>query len=104
MDTGEVFTRVWAAFDAGELMTACAWCRRVRIDGAWVLPPPSALAAIDARLAFSHSICAQCVEGYLPSLAATRRGGGQRTADARAPTGVSGASPPPATTREQPAL
>ena len=57
MDTSETFSRIWTAFDACQMLAACAWCGRVRIDETWLLPPPAALAAIDQRYAFSHSIC-----------------------------------------------
>jgi hypothetical protein len=60
MDRGDAFTRVWAAFDAGDILPACAWCGRVRIDEAWLLPSGAALAAIDQRYAFSHSVCDGC--------------------------------------------
>lgn len=57
-----IFARVWDAFDAGQLIPTCAWCGRVRIGGTWLLVPRAALAAIDQRLALSHSICQGCVE------------------------------------------
>ena len=57
---GDPFMRIWSAFDAGGMLAACAWCGRVRIDGTWLLPPPAALAAVDPRHAFSHSICDSC--------------------------------------------
>lgn len=72
MKTSEVFLRIWTAFETSEILTACAWCGRVRLDDAWVSPPPAALAAIDARYAFSHSICGGCTEAYLPLAPATR--------------------------------
>ena len=66
MDATEVFSRIWAAFDDGRVLSACAWCGRVEIDGGWFAPPVAVLAAIDVRLAFSHSICNHCAEDYLP--------------------------------------
>jgi hypothetical protein len=66
MNSSQLFSRVWAAFEAGEILVACAWCGRVRLNGDWFRPPPAAVAAIDARLAFSHSICGGCAEVYLP--------------------------------------
>ena len=42
------------------LLSSCAWCGRVRIDGQWILAPPAALAAIDGRNTLSHSICDEC--------------------------------------------
>lgn len=59
-DAIDCFASMWAAFDAGAILPACAWCRRVRIDEIWVVPSPAALAAIDQRHAFSHSICEVC--------------------------------------------
>jgi hypothetical protein len=57
---GEVTRQVLAAYEAGDLITMCAWCRRVEIDGEWVLAPRAALTAIDAPYAMSHSICPEC--------------------------------------------
>jgi hypothetical protein len=61
-ETGEVLRRVLAAYEAGELITTCAWCARIVIDGEWLLPPRAALTAIDARLTLSHSICPWCAQ------------------------------------------
>jgi hypothetical protein len=36
-----------AAYEAGELVTTCAWCGRVTFDGEWVRVPHAALLAID---------------------------------------------------------
>jgi hypothetical protein len=58
----DTFSRMWAAFDAGQILPACAWCGRVRIDDSWLVPPPGILAAIDQRNMFSHSICDRCAE------------------------------------------
>ena len=66
MNASQVFSRVWAAFDAGEIVIVCAWCKRVRIDDAWFPPPPAVGDAMDARLPLSHSICSRCAEAYLP--------------------------------------
>jgi hypothetical protein len=56
----EVTRRVLAAYEAGDLITMCAWCGRVEIDGDWLLTPRAALTAIDARCSISHSICPEC--------------------------------------------
>jgi hypothetical protein len=69
MDANDVFSRIWSAFETGRPMAACAWCGRVRINDAWVIPPTAVLAAIDARYAFSHSICEGCAEQHTPSRA-----------------------------------
>lgn len=56
----DVFSRIWAVYDAGELLTTCAWCGRVKLDGNWLLPPRAALDAIDEQNVLSHSICDGC--------------------------------------------
>ena len=58
-----VANRIFATYEAGDLITACAWCNRVEIDGDWHLAPHSALAAIDERYTLSHSICPTCALG-----------------------------------------
>lgn len=50
-------------YEAGDLITRCAWCGRVEIDGEWLLAPRPALTAIDALYALSHSICPGCATG-----------------------------------------
>ena len=60
MVAGEVTRRILAAYEAGDLITMCAWCRRVEIDREWMLAPRAALTAIDARYTLSHSICPAC--------------------------------------------
>ena len=57
---GEVTRRILAIYEAGGLVTMCAWCRRVEIDGEWSLAPRQALSAIEARYTLSHSICPTC--------------------------------------------
>lgn len=59
----EVANRIFATYEAGDLITACAWCKRVEIDGEWHLAPHSALAAIEERYTLSHSICQACALG-----------------------------------------
>jgi hypothetical protein len=49
-----------ATYEAGDLISTCAWCARVEIDGEWVVPPRAVMTAIDSRLTLSHSICPQC--------------------------------------------
>jgi hypothetical protein len=58
----DVASHIWATFEAGELVTSCAWCARVRIDGIWLVPPRAALAAIDAENTLTHSICDDCAQ------------------------------------------
>ena len=45
----------------------CAWCRRVEIDGQWVLAPQAALTAIEAQYTLSHSICPECAAERTPA-------------------------------------
>ncbi len=56
----DVTKRMLADYEAGDLITMCAWCRRVELDGEWVLAPHAALTAIDSRYTLSHSICPDC--------------------------------------------
>ena len=64
MDASEVTRRMVAAYEAGELVTTCAWCGRVTFDGEWVRVPHAALLAIDAHTTLSHSICPVCAARY----------------------------------------
>jgi hypothetical protein len=63
MDADDVSRRILAIYENGEMVTLCAWCRRVEIDGEWFLTPRAALTAIDARFTLSHSICPACAAG-----------------------------------------
>jgi hypothetical protein len=65
MDASEVFSRIGAIFDDGQLLTVCAWCGRGRIDDVWLALPRAVRVAIDERHAFSHSICDGCAEPYM---------------------------------------
>ena len=56
----EVTKRMLADYEAGDLVTMCASCWRVEVDGDWVLAPRAALAAIDSRYTLTHSICPDC--------------------------------------------
>jgi len=60
VEANEVFSRIVEIYEEGGIMPTCAWCGRVRIDDAWVVPPAAALDAIDARNTLSHSICDAC--------------------------------------------
>jgi predicted RNA-binding Zn-ribbon protein involved in translation (DUF1610 family) len=60
MDAGQVTRRILATYEAGDLITTCAWCRRVKIDDEWHLAPRAALTAIHSRHTLSHSICPKC--------------------------------------------
>jgi hypothetical protein len=57
---GDVTRRILAVYEAGDLITMCAWCRRVELDGEWLLAPRAALTAIDSLYTLSHSICPAC--------------------------------------------
>ena len=59
-DTGEVMRHILATYEAGDLISICAWCERVEIGGEWVLAPRAAISAIDSRFTLSHSICPRC--------------------------------------------
>ena len=60
MVANDVTRRILATYEAGNLVTMCAWCQRVEIDGEWVLAPRAAITAIDAQFTLSHSICPEC--------------------------------------------
>lgn len=60
MIAGDVTRHMLATYEAGEMITMCAWCRRVEIDGEWLQAPRAALSAIDAPYTLSHSICPTC--------------------------------------------
>jgi hypothetical protein len=60
MIADEVTRRILATYEAGGLITMCAWCRRVELDGEWLPAPRAALTAIDSRYTLSHSICPAC--------------------------------------------
>jgi hypothetical protein len=62
----DVTRRILATYEAGDLVTVCAWCQRVEIDGEWLLAPRAAITAIDAQFTLSHSICPECNAGEPP--------------------------------------
>jgi hypothetical protein len=62
----DVTRRILARYEAGDLVTVCAWCKRVEIDGEWFLAPRAAIIAIDAQFTLSHSICPECNAGEPP--------------------------------------
>lgn len=70
LDTGEVTRRILEAYEVGDLVTTCAWCNLVEIDGEWLLAPRAALTAIDSKHTLSHSICPRCAAGAQPASAA----------------------------------
>jgi hypothetical protein len=72
-NTPGLFSEIWTLFNRGELVPRCAWCGRVRVEGAWFFAPAGALDAIDARLSTSHSICPTCVQTVSASGSQQRR-------------------------------
>jgi hypothetical protein len=60
MFANEAMRRIFTAYEVGDLITMCGWCRRVELGDEWVLAPRAALGAIDARCTLSHSICPRC--------------------------------------------
>ena len=67
MERTEVFDKIWEAYEQGDLLSACAWCGRVRIGDEWLEPGKGTLSTIDARMTLSHSICPRCLESHIPS-------------------------------------
>jgi len=67
MNTDDVFSRIVAICEDGGVIPTCAWCGRVRVDDAWLTPPPAALAAIDGPNTLSHSICDACAARGAPA-------------------------------------
>ncbi|HLY95269.1 MAG TPA: hypothetical protein VKP14_10520 [Gaiellaceae bacterium] len=65
MERNEVFDKIWEAYEAGQLIPACAWCNRVRIGEEWLKPENGTLSTIDERMTLSHSICPGCAETQL---------------------------------------
>jgi hypothetical protein len=77
-DGDDLFSRIWEAYDAGEIVHVCAWCSRVRVDETWQLPPRGVLVAIDSRFTLSHSICETCLDMLgQPTLAGAPGGDGE---------------------------
>jgi hypothetical protein len=62
MDRNEILTKIWAVYEAGGLLTACAWCARLEIGGQWTEAEPRLLSTIDQPMTVSHSICPRCEE------------------------------------------
>ncbi len=60
MIADDVTRGIFSAYEAGGLITMCAWCQRVVLGGEWARAPHSALIAIDARNSLSHGICPAC--------------------------------------------
>jgi hypothetical protein len=71
-DAGEVMRRILAAYEAGDLISTCAWCERIELDGKWVMAPHAAMSAIDSRFTLSHSICPRCAAADRPESSASR--------------------------------
>ena len=69
MAPDDVTRRVLERYEAGDMITACAWCQRVSFDEEWLLVPRAALAAIDRPNSLTHSICPSCAARLAPSAA-----------------------------------
>jgi hypothetical protein len=65
MDQNEILGKIWETFEAGDVIPACAWCDRIRIEDEWLEPARWTLSTIDERMTLSHSICPQCAETQL---------------------------------------
>jgi hypothetical protein len=68
MGPDDVFRRIFAGYEAGELIRTCAWCRKIELDGNWLRAPRTALAAVD-DYTFSHGLCAHCFAHVSPDAA-----------------------------------
>jgi hypothetical protein len=62
-DAHQVLHRILDIYESGDLITTCAWCRRVAIDDEWLFAPRAALTAIDSVRTLSHTICPSCSSG-----------------------------------------
>jgi hypothetical protein len=62
LDRNEFLANIWEAYESGALLSACAWCGCVCIDGEWIEPPPGALETLDKPVTLSHSVCPKCLE------------------------------------------
>jgi len=60
-----MFGEIWNVYERGGTIVRCAWCGQILLAESWVRPPLDALAAIDERLATSHSICPSCLSQQL---------------------------------------
>jgi hypothetical protein len=56
----DMTNRMIETYEAGDLITICAWCGRVEFDGEWLLASQAGFDAIDALNTLSHSICPKC--------------------------------------------
>ena len=67
MVAGDATRQILEAYEAGELITMCAWCSRVELGDEWVRAPRAALSAIEAHFTLSHSICPSCAAERSPA-------------------------------------
>ena len=61
MHPGQVQAKIAEAYDAGDLILACAWCGRLSIEEEWIVPPTGVLATIDEPQTLPHTICPSCL-------------------------------------------
>ena len=67
MDRSELLTKLWTVFEGGGLITVCAWCGSLEIDGQWIGADPGLLSTIDQPMTISHSVCPSCAGLLNPS-------------------------------------
>jgi hypothetical protein len=58
--SSEVASRMVEMYEAGDLITTCAWCGRIDVGGEWLIPPSRIFTVINAPTSLSHSICPRC--------------------------------------------
>jgi hypothetical protein len=61
LTAGNVARSMHAVCEAGDLLTACGWCRWVHLDGTWLRPPRAAMLATEQRFAVTFTICPGCL-------------------------------------------
>ena len=66
-DTADVFAHMVETYETGDLLSMCAWCNRVEVDGEWMRTNRIALAAVDGRSTLTHSICPDCAKNPPPA-------------------------------------
>ena len=56
----EVTRRVLADYEAGDLITICAGCGRIELDGDWIRAPRATFTMIDTRFSMQGAFCPEC--------------------------------------------
>ena len=44
----------------GDRVPICSWCTRIQLEGAWLVPLPAVVVALDGTDAFAPTICEAC--------------------------------------------